>query len=74
MIENVGNLPLPIDLTLILEDGSQTKLLASTSIWENGNKEVWLEIEEKSKVKLVELLNKNTPDADASNNKVEVKD
>jgi hypothetical protein len=32
LIENVGNLPVPIDLTLTLEDGSQTKLLASTSI------------------------------------------
>jgi hypothetical protein len=69
LIENVGNLPLQIDLTLNLENGTQTKLSASTSIWENGNKEVWLDTEVKSKVKSVELLNKNIPDADASNNK-----
>jgi hypothetical protein len=74
LIENVGNLPLPIDLTLILEDGSQTKLLASTSIWENGNKEVWLDVDVNSEVKSVEMLNKNIPDADMSNNKLEVKD
>ena len=69
LIENVGNLPVPIDLTLTLEDGTQTKLASSTSIWENGDKEVWLEVEVKGKVKSVEMLNKNIPDADASNNK-----
>jgi len=69
LIENVGNLPLQIDLTLNLENGTQTKLSASTSIWESGNKEVWLDTEVKSKVKSVELLNKNIPDADASNNR-----
>ncbi|RPI60136.1 MAG: hypothetical protein EHM44_10895 [Ignavibacteriales bacterium] len=74
LIENVGNLPVPIDLTLTHEDGSQTKLLAPTSIWENGNKEVWVDADVKSKVKLVELLNKNIPDADANNNKLIAKD
>jgi hypothetical protein len=69
LIENVGILPLPVDLTLTLEDGAQTKLTASTSIWEKGEKEVWLDAEVKEKVKSVELLNKNIPDADVSNNK-----
>jgi hypothetical protein len=72
LIENVGNLPVRVDLTLTLKDGTQTKLLATTSIWEKGDKEVWLEVEDKSKIKSVELLNKNIPDADASNNKFEV--
>jgi len=74
LIENVGNLPVPIDLTLTLEDGTQTNLHASTSIWEKGDKEIWLNIDVKSNVKSVELLNKNIPDADASNNKLIVKD
>jgi hypothetical protein len=74
LIENVGNLPVPIDLTLTHEDGSQTKLLAPTSIWENGNKKVWVDADVKSKVKLVELLNKNIPDADVNNNKLIAKD
>lgn len=74
LIENVGKLPLPIDLTLTLEDGTQSKLSAATSIWEDGDKEVWLDVDVKSKVKLVELLNKNLPDADGSNNKLEVLD
>jgi hypothetical protein len=69
LIENVGKLPVPIELTLTLEDGAQTKLSASTSIWKNGDKEVWLDTEVKLKVKSVELLNKNIPDADASNNR-----
>lgn len=73
LIENVGNLPVPIELTLTLEDGTQTKLAASTSIWEKGEKEVWLDVEVKEKVKSVEMLNKNIPDADAGNNKLEVK-
>jgi hypothetical protein len=72
LIENVGNIPLPVDLTLILEDGTQTKLTASTAIWENGDTEVWLDAEVKLKVKSAELLNKNIPDADATNNKFEI--
>ena len=73
MIENVGSLPVPIDLTLTLEDGTQTKLATSASIWEKGDKEVWLDVDTKANVKSVEMLNKNIPDADASNNKLEVK-
>ncbi|HCY76851.1 MAG TPA: hypothetical protein DHV28_13095 [Ignavibacteriales bacterium] len=69
LVENVGNLPVPIDLTLTLEDETQTKLSASTSVWEKNDKEVWLETEIKAKVKSVEMLNKNIPDADGSNNK-----
>jgi aminopeptidase N len=74
LVENVGNLPLPIDLTLTFEDGTQTKLLASTSIWEKRDKEVWLDVDVKSEVKSVELLNKNIPDADVSNNRLEVRE
>lgn len=74
LVENVGSVPVPIDLTLTLEDGTQTNLLASTSIWEKGDKEIWLNVDVKSKVKSVELLNKNIPDADSNNNKLIVKD
>jgi hypothetical protein len=73
LVENVGKLPIPVDLTFTLEDGTQTKLTASTSIWEKGDKEVWLYADVKSKIKSVEMLNKNIPDADASNNKFVVK-
>ncbi|MDT3695423.1 MAG: M1 family metallopeptidase [Ignavibacterium sp.] len=68
LVENVGNLPVPIDLTLTFEDGIQTKLTSSTLIWQNGDKEVWLDVDVKSKVKTVELTNKNIPDADVTNN------
>ena len=73
LIENIGNLPVPIDLTLTLEDDTQVYLKESTAIWENGNKEVWLDVETKANVKSVEMLNKNIPDANMSNNKFEVK-
>jgi hypothetical protein len=72
LVENIGNLPVPIDLTLTLEDGTKTKLTSSTQIWRNGNKEIWLDADVKLKVKSVELLNKNIPDADGSNNKLEL--
>ena len=70
LIENVGKLPVPIDLTLTLEDGTTAKISAPTSIWEKGDKEIWLDTNVKSKVKSVEFLNKNIPDADATNNKL----
>lgn len=69
LVENVGNLPVPIDLTVTFENGTQTKLTSSALIWQKGKKETWLDTEAKLKVKSVELLNKNIPDADASNNK-----
>lgn len=69
LVENVGNLPVPIDLTVTFENGIQTKLTSSALIWQKGKKETWLDTEAKLKVKSVELLNKNIPDADASNNK-----
>jgi hypothetical protein len=69
LVENVGKLPVPVDLTFILEDGSQKNFKASTSVWENESKEVWIETDIISKIKSVELMNKNIPDADASNNK-----
>ena len=70
LIENVGKLPVPIDLTLTLEDGTTAKISAPTSVWEKGDKEIWLDANVKSKVKSVEFLNKNIPDADATNNKL----
>lgn len=73
LIENLGNLPVPIDLTITFEDDTQVNIKESTAIWESGNKEVWLEKEGSIKVKSAELLNKNIPDADASNNKFEIK-
>lgn len=73
LIENIGNLPVPIDLTLTLEDDTQVNLKESTAIWESGNKEVWLDLKTNTNVKSAEMLNKNIPDADASNNKFEVK-
>jgi hypothetical protein len=73
LVENVGNLPVPIDLTLTFEDDTQVNIKESTAIWENGNNEVWLDVNTKTNVKSVEMLNKNIPDADASNNKFEIK-
>lgn len=69
LVENIGKLPVPVELTVTLEDGTQTKHTSSTSIWEKGDKEVWIETDITSKVKSVELMNKNIPDADATNNK-----
>lgn len=68
LIKNVGKLPVPIDLTLTFKDGAQTKLTSSALIWQHEKYEVWLDAEAKSTIKSVELLNKNIPDADATNN------
>ena len=73
LIENLGNLPVPIDLILTFEDDTQVNLKKSTAIWESGKKEVWMETELSIRVKAAELFNKNIPDADVSNNKFEVK-
>lgn len=70
LIENVGNLPVPIDLTITLDDESKIKLTKSAAVWDKNEKEIWLEIDAKSKIKTLEFLNKNIPDADLTNNKL----
>lgn len=72
LVENIGQLPVPVELTITFEDGTQTKLVSSTQIWQNGNKDIWLDADVKSIVKSVELTNKNIPDADATNNLIRV--
>jgi len=72
LIENLGSLPVAVDLTFTLEDDTKINHTESALIWENGNKSIWIEIEVKQKVKSVELTNKNIPDADLTNNKLTV--
>jgi hypothetical protein len=72
LIENVGNLPVPIDLTFTMEDGSKTNYSESCSVWEKNDNEAWVSTNVAGNVKYVELLNKNIPDANASNNKFDV--
>lgn len=69
LIENVGNLPVPIDLTFTMDDGSKTNYSESCLVWENNHNEVWVSTNVAGNVKYVELLNRNIPDANASNNK-----
>jgi hypothetical protein len=72
LVENVGMLPLPVDLTFTFEDGTKATYIESAAIWENGSKEIWIETEVQQKVKSIELTNKNIPDADVTNNKLSV--
>jgi len=78
VIEKVGNIPIPIKITLVHEDNSEVSIYKTAAVWENGEpaspltsqgrKEIVIEQEINSKVKLVKLGAGNIPDAVEDNN------
>jgi hypothetical protein len=68
LVEKVGNIPAPIDLTFIGVDQNEFKIYRDASIWEKGIKEVWIELEYQKQLMKVKLGSVKIPDVDQSNN------
>lgn len=60
--------PMPVDLTLLYEDGSTEKIHQSIGVWEKGNKEVTVEVKTSKKMKKAELGSTYVPDKDRDDN------
>jgi hypothetical protein len=73
VIERKGALPIPINVELILEDGTKEYAYESAAIWKDGKTEFTINKKTSKKVKSVKLGSNYTPDSDLSNNKFEVK-
>jgi hypothetical protein len=68
-----GALPVPINLTLELEDGTKEYFYESAAVWKDGKKEFSPKIKTKKAIKKVVLGSQYIPDADEADNVVEVK-
>ncbi len=66
-IEKIGVLPVPIQLTIITNDGSEINIYREISIWKNGSKEIEIKTEIKN-VKEIILGGDNIPDVNKTNN------
>ncbi|UKT65343.1 M1 family metallopeptidase [Pedobacter mucosus] len=71
-VENKGIKPLPIDLTLNFTDGSVQKNHSTIGVWENGNKEVKIEIKTTKKLNKVVMGSAHVPDKVKSDNSFSV--
>jgi aminopeptidase N len=73
LIEKKGNIPVSINLILTFQDNSEAIIYKAVSIWESGDKEVWIEQEVKAPLMSVRLGSEKIPDTDNSNNFYEKK-
>ncbi len=72
-ITNIGGLPLPIILKLTYIDGTEQLIEKTAEVWSQGNKSVAIAIENSKNLKSLQLITTHYPDADNTNNSLEVK-
>jgi len=72
IIEKVGPFPLPLTIKITYQDGTVQFLDRKVSIWEEGNKIYTLPVETKKMVKKIEWIPGILPDADETNNCIEL--
>ncbi len=68
-INNKGGLPLPIELTIKLEDDTSIAISKSARSWQGGGNEVLVKVEAKKKIKEITLGNSRIPDTFKADNK-----
>lgn len=65
-----GSLPLPVNLTITYNDETTKIISKNANIWEEGNTQYIIELENFKNIKKLELDTENVPDIDPSNNKL----
>lgn len=72
LIEKIGELPIPVNVTVHFENGDNLNLTETVNIWENGNNTYLLETEISARPVKVEFGDKNIPDSNILNNFFEI--
>ncbi len=70
VIENIGGLPLPVELTITFTDGSQVYYSMPVDVWQMNNKHAIAEIEGNKPIREVILGHSLIPDSWLDNNKL----
>jgi len=68
VIENIGGLPLPVELTVFFNDGTEEKVCQHTGIWATQRKAVVLQVDPTREINKVVLGSDNIPDINTENN------
>lgn len=68
LIKSKGSKPMPVDLTIIYQDGSMQKIHRTVGVWEKGNTSVLIPVHGIKKIVEVKLGSTYVPDIDKSDN------
>lgn len=68
LIEKIGLLPVPVELTVFFEDGTQETISRNARVWADNKKTVAIPVFSNSKITEINLGNDLIPDADRKNN------
>jgi hypothetical protein len=72
-VEKIGNLPIPIQLAYVAEDGNEVIEYKSADIWSYGEKEIIIEKEIDFPVVLIDLGAGYIPDSNKNNNMFQIR-
>ncbi|MXV52084.1 peptidase [Pedobacter sp. HMF7647] len=68
LVESKGSKPVPVNLNLFYEDGTEERVHRSIAVWKDGNKTITVEFPASKALKKVTLESTYTPDSDKRNN------
>ena len=72
IVNRIGALPLPVKLKIIRKDGVTETLTRTLDNWMDGERQIYIEIEDIESVKSIQLDHEEVPDIDHSNNYIEI--
>jgi hypothetical protein len=68
IVEKIGNLPVPVELKFVFQDGREVNVEQNLDYWKDGAAESVIEIIEQGTLERIQLGNEYIPDIDRSNN------
>ncbi len=68
VVENVGGLPLAVELNCSYEDGSHETQNKSVSVWQDGNQSIVFQLDKDKKIKSIQIGSDIIPDINDDNN------
>ncbi len=68
IIESKGEKPVPVDLTILLADGSTEKIHRTAAVWEKGNKTITVSVSSNKAIKKITLGSTYVPDKNKKDN------
>ena len=71
IIESKGEKPVPVDLTILLADGSTEKIHRTAAVWEKGNKTITVSVSSNKAIKKITLGSTYVPDKNKKDNVLE---
>ena len=68
VVEKIGNMPVPVDVTWWYEDGTSDMAYYSTAIWKDGKSTFEIILPKEKKIEKIEIGSETIPDVDKENN------